>query len=101
MKSSFSYRFRWRLAHLLAGLAGLLLSAPWTWAAPHDEVLRLVPGDVGFCLLIEDFREHWKELADSPFVKHFRASPMAAKVVDAEGIQKLSLADQLLQQYLQ
>ena len=84
----------------LAALAWIVLATPPGRTAPRDELLRLVPGDVGFCLLIEDVRGHAKALLDSPFVSQFRASPMA-KLIDANETQKLTLADQFLQQYLQ
>ena len=37
-------------------------------ASPRDELLRLVPADVGFCLVLEDLRGHGKAFAESPFV---------------------------------
>jgi enoyl-CoA hydratase/carnithine racemase len=69
-------------------------------AAPRDDLLRLVPGDFGFCLVLEDLSGHGKAFANSPFIKQFRESPLAAKVIDAQEAQKLGLVDQFLQQYL-
>src|SRR5260370_39535468 len=42
----------------------------------RDELLRLVPDDVGFCLLLEDLRGHTARLLESPFVRQFEKSPM-------------------------
>jgi hypothetical protein len=42
----------------------------------RDELLRLVPDDVGFCLLLEDLRGHTARLLESPFVKQFEKSAM-------------------------
>jgi hypothetical protein len=59
-------------------LALVLLLAPAVAAAatPRDEALRLVPDDVGFCLVLQDLRDHAEALAGSPFVQQFRASPL-------------------------
>jgi hypothetical protein len=43
-------------------------------ANPADELLRLVPEDVGFCVVIQDLREHGERLAASPFVKQLRVA---------------------------
>jgi hypothetical protein len=75
----------------------LALSQPAAAASPRHELLRLVPEDVGFCLLIEDLRGHGKALLDSPFFKQFLDSPVAAKVRNAEETQKLSFLDKFLQ----
>jgi len=43
----------------------------------RDELLRLVPDNVGFCLLLEDLRGHSAQLLDSPFLRQFEKSPIA------------------------
>src|SRR6516225_1122115 len=43
----------------------------------RDELLRLVPDNVGFCLLLEDLRGHSTQLRDSPFFQQFEKSPIA------------------------
>jgi hypothetical protein len=83
-----------------ATLTSILLLAPALQARPRDELLRLVPADVGFCLVIEDLRGHGKAFVDSPFIQQFASSPLAAKVTGAQEWQKLSLADQFVQQFL-
>src|SRR5215831_8572980 len=45
--------------------------------SPRDELLRLVPDNVGFCLLVEDLRGHSVQLRDSPFFQQFEKSPVA------------------------
>jgi hypothetical protein len=96
-----------RSAHFLqaclacALLSFLVLPAVSLGATPRQELLRLVPDDVGFCLLIEDLREHGKALLDSPFVKQFLTSPLAAKISKADETQKLGMLDKYLQQFLQ
>src|SRR5215471_14763591 len=44
--------------------------------SPRDELLRLVPDNVGFCLLLEDLRGHSVQLRDSPFFQQFEKSPI-------------------------
>ncbi|HLN28976.1 MAG TPA: hypothetical protein VK395_14610 [Gemmataceae bacterium] len=67
---------------------------------PRNELLRLVPEDVGFCVLIEDLSGHGNALVNSPFLKLFLASPAGAKVAHGEEAQKLSLVDEFLQKKL-
>jgi hypothetical protein len=49
----------------------------------RDELLRMVPDDVGFCLVIDDLHGHVSQLAESPFVQQFQKSPMGA-LLDAD-----------------
>jgi hypothetical protein len=85
------------LSHFYYVLAGwLLLVSAARAASPRDELLRLVPEDVGFCLVIEDIRGHGTALLASPFFKQFRSSPTAAKIVDSPETKKLSEIDQFL-----
>jgi len=58
---------------LLVALAGRLGAA-----APRDELLRFVPADVGFCLVLQDLRGHAADLLASPFVRQLRQSPAGA-----------------------
>jgi hypothetical protein len=69
-------------------------------ASPRDELLALVPDDVGFCLVLEGLREHGKALADSPFVKQVAHSPLGAKILKSDQTEKLNAVDQLLRNYL-
>jgi hypothetical protein len=62
---------------LVFALAALLTFAVRGRAeSARDELLRLVPEDVGFCLLLEDLRGHTARLLESPFVKQFEKSAM-------------------------
>jgi hypothetical protein len=82
-----------------------VLTVTWLVAAaaaatPRDELLRLVPENVGFCLVLEDLRGHGTALADSPFVRQFRTSPLGAKIRGAPETEKLTALDKFLQRYL-
>jgi hypothetical protein len=83
----------------------LLLAIPACLAAtgvvaastPRDGLLRLVPADVGFCLVIRDLRGHGTALTHSPFVKAFPGTGVGSKVAHSEEVRKLSTVEQLLQ----
>ncbi|HLJ93589.1 MAG TPA: DUF3352 domain-containing protein [Gemmataceae bacterium] len=69
-------------------------------ASPREELLHLVPEDVGFCLVLENLSTHGKALANSPFVDQFRSSPLGATIRNAPETEKLTALDQFLQKYL-
>jgi hypothetical protein len=64
----------------VALLAVLAAPAP---AAPRDELLRFVPPDVAFCLVLQDLRGHAAALAESPFVEQLRRSALGRSVAQA------------------
>jgi hypothetical protein len=78
---------------LLALIAALVVIPAPARAAPRDEVLRLVPDDVAFCLVVQDLRSHSRALAASPFVEAFRKAPFAAGIKDSDEYKKLAQLD--------
>jgi hypothetical protein len=70
-------------------------------ASPREELLRLVPADVGFCLVLENLRTHGQALAASPFWHHLKASPLGAHLLAAPEMRKLEFVEQFLQEHLQ
>jgi hypothetical protein len=83
----------------IALLVLILLAAAAAAATPRDELLRLVPENVGFCLALDDLRGHGTAFAESPFVKQFRTSVLGTKIRSAPETQKLTELDQFLQRY--
>lgn len=69
-------------------------------ATPREELLRLVPDDVGFCLAVQDLRRNAKEFLDSPFLDQFRASPLGQIVRDAPETSQLAAFAEHLQKHL-
>ncbi len=64
----------WLIATLMAAVVA---SPGWSRAAtPRDELLRLVPEDAAFCLVIHDLRSHALDLINSPFFQEFKKSPL-------------------------
>jgi hypothetical protein len=85
---------------LAAVLIGSFAGSAALAASPRDELLRLVPPDAGFCLVLEDIRGHGTALLESPFFKQFRASPAAGKIIASPETRKLSEIDEFLQKNL-
>jgi len=56
-------------------LCGPILSSALA-GPPRDDLLKLVPDDVGFCLMLQDLRGHFEQLQSSPFAVRFLASPV-------------------------
>lgn len=81
-------------------LGSLLLSAPLRAATPREELLRLVPDSVGFCLVLQDLRGHSAALRDSPFVEQLRLSPFAATIRKSEQLKKLDRFEAMMQEKL-
>jgi hypothetical protein len=89
-------RWSWAGALILAALA-----APSRAAAPRDEVLRLVPEDVSFCLVVQDLRGHSDALLASPFAQKLTNSPFGKRLLSAPEWQKLAEVNNLLKQHLE
>jgi hypothetical protein len=65
-----------RLSALLCGLVILAGPGALPAAAPDEELLRLVPRDTTFFLLIKDLRGHEAATSDGPFARSLRASKL-------------------------
>ena len=96
MTSTHPFR-RFRIAGL--ALAALLLSALPLTAAPRDELLRLVPDDVGFCLVIQDLRTHADNLAHSPFAAQFAKTTFGVSLSTSPELAKISDFEQELKKH--
>jgi hypothetical protein len=81
-------------------LTALALAAPVAAAEPRDELLRFVPDDVGFCLVVQDLRGRSADVLDSPFAQAFAKSPLAARFAGAGEWKQLSDVEKYLKQHL-
>src|SRR5262245_18375281 len=91
--------FAYRSAVLPTFLALILSPLSPAVAARRAELLRLVPDDVGFCLVVQDLRGYLERLQASPFMDSFRKSPLGKNLHTAEVTSKLlSLAESLQKQ---
>ncbi|MFO0877077.1 MAG: hypothetical protein U0840_06855 [Gemmataceae bacterium] len=73
---------------VVAGLPGLTSRA----AEPRDELFRFVPPDVGFCVVVQNLREHWAELSASPFAKRWSSLPIQKKLLASKEWKEALLA---------
>jgi hypothetical protein len=82
---------------------GTVPSAPAAAPKPAaaEELLRFVPPDVAFCLVVRDLRRHAATLSASPFAKALQTPFLAGALAASPEWQKLSNADGLLQKYFQ
>jgi hypothetical protein len=72
------------------GSALLLLSTVQLAAAtPRDELLRLVPDSVGFCLVVQDLRGRAATLRNSPFLQQLSESPLGVRIRAGDEVKKL------------
>jgi hypothetical protein len=91
----FSFR-RW----LQAALVLLLGAVPLSAATPRQELLRLVPDEVGFCLLVQDLRGKTADLLASPFVEHLLRTDLARGLAASAEFQKVLKFEKHLEKYL-
>ncbi len=76
----------WPLAIILL----IALAHPAPASTPRDDLLRLVPEDVGFCLVIQDLRGHSDAILRSPFIKKWWESPIGKAIANAPEQKKLA-----------
>lgn len=81
----------------LAGLLLLCYSPVLRAASPRDALLRFVPENTAFCVVLQELRSHWAALRDSPFAEQFRRSSLAEAAWGSEERQKLERAEKHLQ----
>lgn len=79
----------------------LALPAPAPAAtAAAEELLRFVPADTTFCLVVRDLRGHAAALANSPLAEAVRRSPLAMMVRAAPELKDIGKADRFLEKVL-
>jgi hypothetical protein len=84
----------------LCAAAALLAASPARAADARDELLRFVPGDVGFCLVVQDLRGHAAAVADSPFAAQLRASAPGAALRESAEASQLRRVDEHMRKQL-
>jgi len=91
-------RIAWAVLAVLVLSASVPAAGPPASNArePRDQVLRFVPADVGFCLVVQDLRQHLEDLAGSPFYQKWLKSPHGAALASAPEWKQLQSLDQRL-----
>jgi hypothetical protein len=70
-------------------------------ATPADQLLRLVPDDVGFCVVVQDLRDQLATLRSSPFWRAFWATPVGARLLQSPEAERLAAVAVKLQERVQ
>jgi hypothetical protein len=65
----------------------LLLVPPAAFAGPRDDLLRLVPDDYAFCVVVQELREHGK--SDGTFLKGITDHPLFRGIQNTPEVQKV------------
>jgi Protein of unknown function (DUF3352) len=89
-----------RLAWPAAAIVALTLAAGSAWATPRDQVLHLVPGDVGFCVVVSDLRGQAEKLLATPWFKALREAPLVKAIAKAPETKKLRDLEAQFQKHL-
>ncbi len=76
------------------------LAAPLRADSPRDELLRYLPDNVAFCLIIQDLRGHGQALLDSPFLGRWLKTPEATALANSPVAEQLSRVEKQLQKNL-
>jgi hypothetical protein len=76
-------------------LVSLALAVPARAASPRDELLRLVPEDVGLCVVVQNLKEHLDALLSSPFAEHFARTEVGASLVQSPQAAQLLMLREL------
>src|SRR5437870_5133857 len=69
-------------------------------ASPRDELLRLVPDDAGFCVVVQNLRDQLARLERSPFAARLAASHIGQALRGAPEARKLAALDAQLRAHL-
>jgi hypothetical protein len=85
---------------ILAATLVVLLSGTSAPAAPRDELLRFVPEEAGFCLVVQDLRGQLRELAGSPFGQQWKKSVLGQGVTTSTEWKQLHDVEQHLKKHL-
>src|SRR5947209_12706780 len=68
-------------------------------AAPED-LLALVPADVGFCVLVRDLRGHAQQWDRTPWIQAVRQLPLVQAIVDSPEARQLAAFEGVLRKQL-
>jgi len=95
-------KFRIAIPRRLSALVLLLLTAVPAAAQPttRDDLLRLVPGDFGLCLVVHDLRGHAERWQQSPWIKGLWHSPLGQAIAADPGFAQLQKLETELKSHL-
>src|SRR4051812_34977928 len=70
----------------LAPLVVLLLAAPAVAAPPRDELLRVAPADAALVVVVQNARDHVRNIAGSPFAEWLPSTAVGKKLLGSSGL---------------
>ncbi len=77
-----------------------LFAAPVRASSARDELLRYVPEDVGFCLVVQGLRDRLADVAASPFAERVRKSGVAQALLSSKEWGQLTKLEGYLSRHL-
>jgi hypothetical protein len=84
---------------ILALLASALPCAAQP-ASPRDDLLALVPADVGFCVLVRDLRGHAQKWERAPWIQSLRQLPLVQAIIESPEARQLGAFEGELKKHL-
>src|ERR1700722_1120929 len=71
--------------------AVLLFAIPTSRAValPRDELLRVAPTDAAVVILVQNVRQHYHNLSESPFVQWFPSTAIGKKILESADLKQL------------
>ena len=72
---------------VLLGLGAPALAAPPT---PRDEALRLAPDDFAIVLVVQNLRDHAKDVSESPFAAWFPGSALGKQLLNSQAFNQVT-----------
>jgi hypothetical protein len=73
-------------AALLAGGVPAFAAPP----SPRDEALRLAPPDAALVVVVQNLRDHLKEISESPFAAWFPSSALGKQLLNSQGFKSFT-----------
>jgi hypothetical protein len=74
---------------LIALVLGMTFGVTIARSSPRDELLRLVPEDMSFCLVVQDLRERSKGMTDQTLARQLAQMPFARDKIESDEFKKL------------
>lgn len=71
-------------------VVALPFASPALAAPPRDEALRLAPQDAALVLLVQNARDHARNVSESPFAEWFPTSTLGKQLLGAGGLKGLT-----------
>ena len=84
------------LPRFAAVLAVALLGVGRLGAAPRDELLRLAPPDAALVVVVQNARDHIKNLAEAPFAAWFPTTQLGKQLLGSADFRKARAAGEMV-----